>query len=83
MDERVHDRCVKLSRYRNRHRVTLLGESENWTLLDQHGVARTPQDGQLIGTVASIIAPGIIVFDNAETKATEAMPVRVTWLGLS
>lgn len=47
--------------------VTLLGESENWTLLDQHGVARTPQDGQLIGTVASIIAPGIIVFDNAES----------------
>jgi hypothetical protein len=47
--------------------VTLLGESDNWTLLDQHEAARTPQDGQLIGTAASLIAPGIVVGDTAET----------------
>ena len=47
--------------------VTMLGESDNWTLLDQDGAARTPQDGQLIGTVASLVSPGIIVCDNAES----------------
>ena len=53
--------------------VTNLEESpQSWTLLDQHEVARTPQNGQLIGTVASILAPGIVVADNSETTGNGA-----------
>jgi len=48
--------------------VTNLEQSlPNWTLLDQDGVARVPQDGQAIGNAASALFPGITVGDNAET----------------
>jgi len=51
--------------------VTLLGESpQSWTLLDQSGAAREPQKGQIIGTVASILLPGIVVADNAESTGS-------------
>lgn len=43
----------------------MLGESDNWTLLDQFGEARTPQIGQMIGKGKSFLLPGIVVSDNA------------------
>jgi len=45
--------------------VTNLEESDNWTLLDQFGEARTPQIGQMIGKGESFLLPGIGVSDNA------------------
>lgn len=54
--------------------VTNLEESDNWTLLDQFGAARDPQDGQYIGTTASGLFPGIGVVDNAESTGNGAYP---------
>ena len=45
--------------------VTNLEQSSNWTLLDQFGAGRTPQNGQQIGRGASGAQPGIGVADNA------------------
>jgi hypothetical protein len=51
--------------------VTNLEQSlPSWTLLTQTGAARAPQDGQLIGTVASILVPGITVVDQADSTGT-------------
>jgi hypothetical protein len=56
--------------------VTGLSESlPSWTLLDQHEAARTPQDGQNIGTAASAFLPGILIADNAEVTGDGTYPL--------